>query len=206
MNILEKIVLKKRDWVAQQKAKIPVERLLDGADYRRTTISLLEKVKASNDAAIIAEFKRKSPSKGNIYEQADVVQVTTAYQKAGASAISILTDQEFFGGSDQDLIDARTHLNIPILRKDFIIDGYQIHEAKALGADVILLIAACLTTEEVKIFSELAKSLDLEVLLELHDEVELGHICSTVDFVGINNRSLKTFDVDIQRSLANQII
>ena len=202
MNILEKIVLKKRDWVAQQKAKIPVERLLDGADYRRTTISLLEKVKASNDAAIIAEFKRKSPSKGNIYEQADVVQVTTAYQKAGASAISILTDQEFFGGSDQDLIDARTHLNIPILRKDFIIDGYQIHEAKALGADIILLIAACLTTEEVKIFSELAKSLDLEVLLELHDEVELGHVCSTVDFVGINNRSLKTFDVDIQRSLA----
>jgi indole-3-glycerol phosphate synthase len=175
---------------------------LDGADYRRTTISLLEKVKASNDAAIIAEFKRKSPSKGNIYEQADVVQVITAYQKAGASAISILTDQEFFGGSDQDLIDARTHLNIPILRKDFIIDGYQIHEAKALGADVILLIAACLTIEEVKIFSELAKSLDLEVLLELHDEVELGHICSTVDFVGINNRSLKTFDVDIQRSLA----
>jgi indole-3-glycerol phosphate synthase len=202
MNILEKIVLKKRDWVAQQKAKIPVERLLDGADYRRTTISLLEKVKASNDAAIIAEFKRKSPSKGNIYEQADVVQVTTAYQKAGASAISILTDQEFFGGSDQDLIDARTHLNIPILRKDFIIDGYQIHEAKALGADVILLIAACLSTDEVKLFSELAKSLDLEVLLELHDEVELGHICSTVDFVGINNRSLKTFDVDIQRSLA----
>ena len=202
MNILEKIVLKKREWVAQQKAKIPVERLLDGANYRRTTISLLEKVKASNDAAIIAEFKRKSPSKGNIYEQADVVQVTTAYQKAGASAISILTDQEFFGGSVRDLIDARTHLNIPILRKDFIIDGYQIHEAKALGADVILLIAACLTTEEVKIFSELAKSLDLEVLLELHDEVELGHICSTVDFVGINNRSLKTFDVDIQRSLA----
>ena len=202
MNILEKIVLKKREWVAQQKAKNPVERLLDGANYRRTTISLLEKVKASNDAAIIAEFKRKSPSKGNIYEQADVVQVTTAYQKAGASAISILTDQEFFGGSDRDLIDARTHLNIPILRKDFIIDGYQVHEAKALGADVILLIAACLTTEEVKIFSELAKSLDLEVLLELHDEVELGHICSTVDFVGINNRSLKTFDVDIQRSLA----
>jgi len=202
MNILEKIVLKKRDWVAQQKAKIPVERLLVGANYHRTTISLLEKVKASNDAAIIAEFKRKSPSKGNIYEQADVIQVTSAYQKAGASAISILTDQEFFGGSDQDLIDARTQLNIPILRKDFIIDGYQIHEAKALGADVILLIAACLSTNEVKLFSELAKSLDLEVLLELHDEEELGHICSTVDFVGINNRSLKTFDVDIQRSLA----
>jgi indole-3-glycerol phosphate synthase len=202
MNILEKIVLKKREWVAQQKVKNPLGLIMQGSDYHRTTFSLLEKVRSSNDAAIIAEFKRKSPSKGNIFEQADVVQVTTAYQKAGASAISILTDDEFFGGSDQDLIDARAHLSIPILRKDFIIDAYQIHEAKALGADLILLIAACLSTEEVKIFSELAKSLGLEVLLELHDEVELGHICSTVDFVGINNRSLKTFDVDIKRSLA----
>lgn len=201
MNILEKIVLKKREWVAQQKAKIPLERILEGANYRRITFSLLDKVRSSNDAAIIAEFKRKSPSKGNIYAQADVVQVTTAYQKAGATAISILTDNEFFGGADQDLIDARPHLSIPILRKDFIIDTYQIHEAKALGADVILLIAACLSADEVKIFSELAKSIGLEVLLELHDEVEVGHICSTVDFVGINNRSLKTFDVDIQRSL-----
>ena len=202
MNILEKIVLKKREWVAQQKAKNPLGLIMQGSDYHRTTFSLLEKVRSSNDAAIIAEFKRKSPSKGNIYEHADVVQVTTAYQNAGASAISILTDDEFFGGSDQDLIDARAHLSIPILRKDFIIDAYQIHEAKALGADLILLIAACLSTEEVKIFSELAKSLGLEVLLELHDEVELGHICSTVDFVGINNRSLKTFDVDVKRSLA----
>lgn len=201
MNILEKIVTKKREWVAQQKAKVALEKVLEGANYRRATFSLLEKVRASNDAAIIAEFKRKSPSKGNIYEQADVVQVTTAYQKAGASAISILTDHEFFGGSDQDLVDARAQLSIPILRKDFIIDTYQIHEAKALGADVILLIAACLSADEVKIFSELAKSIGLEVLLELHDEVELGHVCSTVDFVGINNRSLKTFDVDIQRSL-----
>jgi len=202
MNILEKIVIKKRELVAQQKAKNPLELIILGSDYHRTTFSLLEKVRSSNDPSIIAEFKRKSPSKGNIFEQADVVQVTTAYQKAGASAISILTDDEFFGGSDQDLIDARAHLSIPILRKDFIIDAYQIHEAKALGADLILLIAACLSTEEVKIFSELAKSLGLEVLLELHDEVELGHICSTVDFVGINNRSLKTFEVDVKRSLA----
>lgn len=201
MNILEKIVLTKREWVAQQKAKIPLESILEESIYHRPTFSLLNKVRASNEVAIIAEFKRKSPSKENIFEQADVVQVTTAYQQAGASAVSILTDHEFFGGSDQDLTDARAHLSIPILRKDFIIDTYQIHEAKALGADLILLIAACLSTDEVKIFSELAKSLGLEVLLELHDEVELGHICRTVDFVGINNRSLKTFDVDIQRSL-----
>lgn len=202
MNILEKIVQKKREWVAQQKAKTPLEKVMQRSDYRRTTFSLLDKVRSSNNAAIIAEFKRKSPSKGNIFEQADVVQVTTAYQKAGASAISILTDHEFFGGADQDLIDARVHLSIPILRKDFVVDAYQIHETKALGADIILLIAAYLSTDEVKLFSELAKSLGLEVLLELHDEAELGHICSTVDFVGINNRSLKTFDVDIQRSLA----
>lgn len=201
MSILDKIVLKKREWIANQKSMIPLERMMESVGYRRTIFSLLEKVRASNDAAIIAEFKRKSPSKGNIYEQADVVQVTSAYQKAGASAISILTDHEFFGGADQDLIDARIHLSIPILRKDFIIDAYQIHEAKALGADVILLIAACLTTDEVKMFSELAKSIGLEVLLELHDEEEIGHICNTVDFVGINNRSLKTFDVDIARSL-----
>jgi len=202
MNILEKIVLKKREWVAQQKAKMPLETVMQRSDYRRTTFSLLDKVRSSNDAAIIAEFKRKSPSKGNIFEQADVVHVTTAYQKAGASAISILTDHDFFGGADQDLIDARTILALPILRKDFIIDEYQIHESKALGADIVLLIAACLSTDEVKLFSELAKSLGLEVLLELHDFEELGHVCSTVDFVGINNRSLKTFDVDIQRSLA----
>jgi indole-3-glycerol phosphate synthase len=201
MNILEKIVLKKREWIFQQKVKNPLEIIMHGSGYRRTSFSLLEKVRSSNDPAIIAEFKRKSPSKGNIYEQADVVQVTSDYQKAGASAISILTDHEFFGGSDQDLIDARAHLSIPILRKDFIIDAYQIHEAKSLGADIVLLIAACLSKDEVKQFSELAKSLGMEVLLELHDEEELEHICSTVDFVGINNRSLKTFDVDVQRSL-----
>jgi indole-3-glycerol phosphate synthase len=157
MNILEKIVLKKREWVAQQKAKMPLETVMQRSDYRRTTFSLLDKVRSSNDAAIIAEFKRKSPSKGNIFEQADVVHVTTAYQKAGASAISILTDHDFFGGADQDLIDARTILSLPILRKDFIIDEYQIHESKALGADIVLLIAACLSTDEVKLFSDLAK-------------------------------------------------
>ncbi len=201
MNILEKIVLRKREWIAQQKEKNPLENLMQRSDYCRSTFSLLTKVRSSNAAAIIAEFKRKSPSKGNIFEQADVVQVTTSYQKSGAAAVSILTDHEFFGGSDQDLTDARAHLSIPILRKDFIIDEYQVHEAKALGADLILLIAACLSVEEVKLFSKLAKSLGLEVLLELHDEEEIGHICSTVDFVGINNRSLKTFDVDIARSL-----
>jgi len=154
-----------------------------------------------NASGIIAEFKRKSPSKGVINDRVDPVEVTMAYQAAGASAVSILTDAYFFGGDDQDVLRARQVLDIPILRKEFIIDEYQVHEAKALGADLILLIAACLSKEEVVRLSILAKSLGLEVLLELHDEDELGHVCETIDLVGINNRSLKTFDVNIARSL-----
>jgi indole-3-glycerol phosphate synthase len=136
-----------------------------------------------------------------INDRVDPVEVTKAYQDAGASAVSILTDSHFFGGDDQDVMRARQVLDIPILRKEFIIDEYQVHEAKALGADLILLIAACLSREEVVRFSTLARSLGLEVLLELHDEDELEHVCETIDLVGINNRSLKTFDVNIARSL-----
>ena len=127
--------------------------------------------------------------------------MAVGYENAGAAGISILTDEQFFGGADSDLISVRSSIHIPILRKEFIIDEYQLYEAKSIGADVILLIAACLTPSEVIFLSAKAKSLELEVLLELHDEEELGHICDTVDMVGINNRSLKTFDVDIDRSL-----
>lgn len=175
--------------------------IMADAGYTRKTISLVEGLSRPNASGIIAEFKRKSPSKGIINDQVDPVQVTKAYQDAGASAVSILTDEYFFGGNDQDLLRARQALDIPILRKEFIIDEYQVHEAKALGADLILLIAACLSKEEVVRFSTVARSLGLEVLLELHDEDELEHVCDTVDLVGINNRSLKTFDVNIERSL-----
>lgn len=175
--------------------------IMADAGYIRKTISLVEGLSRPNASGIIAEFKRKSPSKGIINDQVDPVQVTKAYQDAGASAVSILTDEYFFGGNDQDLLRARQALDIPILRKEFIIDEYQVHEAKALGADLILLIAACLSKEEVVRFSTVARSLGLEVLLELHDEDELEHVCDTVDLVGINNRSLKTFDVNIERSL-----
>jgi indole-3-glycerol phosphate synthase len=129
-----------------------------------------------------------------------VNEVTSAYVKGGASALSILTDENFFGGQESDLLRARIH-DIPILRKDFIIDPYQLVESRALGADVILLIAACLSKEQVKELAASAKKIELEVLLELHDEAELGHICDEVDLVGINNRNLKTFEVDIDRSL-----
>jgi indole-3-glycerol phosphate synthase len=150
---------------------------------------------------IIAEFKRRSPSKGIINNAADVNKVTTAYVQGGASALSILTDEYFFGGSESDLLRARIH-EIPILRKDFIVDKYQLVESRAMGADVILLIAACLSPKEVRDLAAFAKELELEVLLELHGENELAHVCDEIDLVGINNRNLKTFEVDIERSLA----
>ena len=201
MNILDTIVARKKAEVAERKQRKPLDVIKLDAFYIRDTISLVEGLSRPNASGIIAEFKRKSPSKGVINDRVDLVEVTKAYQAAGASAVSILTDEYFFGGDDQDVVRAREVLDIPILRKEFIIDEYQVHEAKALGADLILLIAACLTKEEVVRFSTVARSLGLEVLLELHDEDELGHVCETIDLVGINNRSLKTFDVNIARSL-----
>ena len=154
----------------------------------------------SSTTGIIAEFKRKSPSKGWIKEGAEI-SIAAQYEHAGAAGVSILTDDEFFGGSTEDLVDVRKMLSIPILRKDFIIDEFQLRESKAFGADVILLIAACLSKEEVKRFAMAAHELGLEVLLEIHEEGELGHICEEIDLVGVNNRDLKTFEVNIQRSI-----
>jgi indole-3-glycerol phosphate synthase len=128
------------------------------------------------------------------------VELTGSYSRLGASGLSVLTDKNFFGGSNEDLIAARVNA-IPILRKDFMIDEYQIIEAKAIGADVILLIAACLTPHQVRQLARAAKKLHLEVLLELHDESEIGHICDEVDLVGVNNRNLKTFTVDLDQSI-----
>lgn len=201
MNILDTIVARKKAEVDERKKRKPLDVIKLDAFYIRNTISLVEGLSRPNASGIIAEFKRKSPSKGVINDRVDLLEVTIGYQVAGASAVSILTDEYFFGGDDQDVVRAREVLDIPILRKEFIIDEYQVHEAKALGADLILLIAACLTKEEVVRFSTVARSLGLEVLLELHDEDELGHVCETIDLVGINNRSLKTFDVNIARSL-----
>ncbi len=145
--------------------------------------------------------KRKSPSKGIINDIENPLSVVCSYEKYGASGISILTDTEFFGGSKEDILNVREHINIPILRKDFMIDAYQFYEAKAMGADVILLIAACLSPEQVSEFTELAHSLNLEVLLEIHTEEELKHFNSDIDLVGINNRNLKDFKVDLQHSV-----
>ncbi|OPB84406.1 indole-3-glycerol phosphate synthase TrpC [Elizabethkingia ursingii] len=199
MNILDKIVAQKQLELASAKKLISTEELEDQAFFSRKTFSLKESVK--NKSGIIAEFKRKSPSKGIINDIQNPLSVVSSYEKYGASGISILTDTEFFGGSKEDILNVREHINIPILRKDFMIDAYQFYEAKAMGADVILLIAACLSPEQVSEFTGLAHSLNLEVLLEIHTEEELKHFNTDIDLVGINNRNLKDFKVDLQHSV-----
>jgi len=151
---------------------------------------------------VIAEIKRRSPSKGTINEFIDIESVSIGYMQAGASALSILTDEKFFGGSSKDLMTARSFNFCPILRKDFVVDEYQVIEAKSIGADVVLLIAAALTTEEMTKLSKQAHSLGLEVLVEVHSQEELKAVpFSEVDVIGVNNRDLKTFEVDMQLSL-----
>lgn len=206
MNILETIIEHKKNEVAAAKEATSLTALLAQPLYSRTCLSLKQSLLDPSNTGIIAEFKRKSPSKGIINGSATVAEVTKAYTKAGASGLSVLTDTEFFGGSAVDLQEARAN-KIPILRKDFMIDSYQIVESKAMGADVILLIAACLSPMEVAELAGYAKELGLEVLLEIHNEAELAHICTAVDMVGVNNRDLKTFTVDVNRSieLAKQI-
>ncbi len=200
MNILDKIIEQKKIEIVKAKELISVEQLKQNKLFDRRTISLKEFLLDKTKTGIIAEFKRRSPSKGIINDTADVTAVTKEYTLNGASCLSILTDEHFFGGSNQDLITARIN-DIPILRKDFIIDEYQLVEAKAIGADVILLIAACLSVNRLKELASFARQLKLEVLLEIHNEEELGHICDEVDIVGVNNRDLKTFNVDINRSI-----
>ncbi len=200
MNILEQIIVHKREELAVRKMMVTEDALKATVYFNRPCFSLKNNLLNGKTSGIIAEFKRKSPSKGFINKDADVEDITKAYTQFGASGLSVLTDNEFFGGSTEDLVTARKNI-IPILRKDFIIDPYQVLAAKAMGADVILLIAACLSTGEVKELATFAKSTGMEVLLELHEEDELGHICDAVDMVGVNNRNLKTFKVDIQQSL-----
>lgn len=199
MNILDQIIAAKKKEIQVSKSQISVEQLEDSAFFDRDTFSLKESLKSKS--GIIAEFKRKSPSKGIISEKADVLEVAKSYENFGASGISILTDSDFFGGNFADILKVRKEINIPVLRKDFMIDEYQFYEAKSIGADVILLIAACLSVSQVHEFTELSHQLGLEVLLEIHSEDELMHFNNNVDLVGINNRNLKDFKVDLQHSV-----
>ena len=205
MTILDKIIERKKQEIADSKSKISMDQLKDSAFFARPTFSLKETLKSQS--GIITEFKRQSPSKGIINDRVAPLDVVSQYEQYGASAVSVLTDQDFFGGSFEDILSVRNHINIPILRKDFMIDDYQFYEAKSIGADVILLIASCLSPTQVSEFTELAHSLNLEVLLEIHSEEELKHINSKIDFVGINNRNLKDFKVNLQHSvnLKNQL-
>ena len=199
-NILAKIVASKQGEVAERKKQISIAQLEAMPLFATKTYSLKTNLLDSSKTAIIAEFKRQSPSKGIINATANVAEVTKAYTQFGAAGVSVLTDGPYFGGSLDDLSIAVQN-PIPVLRKEFIIDEFQIIEAKAYGASVVLLIASCLSIAETKSLAAAAKKLGLEVLLELHDETELNHICEEVDFVGINNRSLKSFEVNIEHSL-----
>jgi len=199
-NILAKIVASKFGEVAARKKQISIAQLEAMPMFSQKCYSLKDTLLDPNKTGIIAEFKRQSPSKGVINSTADVKTVTEGYTNYGASGISVLTDEQYFGGSLADLTIAVQN-NIPVLRKEFIIDEFQIIEAKAYGASVILLIASCLTPAETELLAGTARELGMEVLLELHDESELEFVNDEVNFVGINNRSLKSFEVNIEHSL-----
>jgi len=200
MTILDKIVKDKHKEIALKREHIPTLVLEQAPFFERKTIALANKLQQSQ-SGIIAEFKRRSPSKSVINQTATVEDVAIGYENAGVCGMSILTDEIYFGGTLDDLITARQNCNLPLLRKDFVIDEYQIIEAKAFGADVILLIASILSREEIQQLSELAKSLKLEVLLEIHNEEELHKsLMPTIDMIGVNNRNLKTFEVNLDAS------
>lgn len=201
-NILHTITQLRKQDVLKQQQQVPLTLLQQKSYYKRTCHSLVQNLQQNNGTGIIAEFKRASPSKGNINGKANIQEVVKQYQNAGASATSILTEPHFFKGNDEDILLVREEITLPILRKDFIVDEYQIHEAKSLGADIILLIAAALTTKQVYEFAALARHLGLEVLLEVHNQEEIQHDCEFVDMVGVNNRNLSTFEVDINLSMA----
>ena len=201
-DILQDIIANKRVEVERQKAAVSLRTLLSlgGDRLERPTRSMREAL-ASSPYGIIAEFKRKSPSKGWLHPHAEVADVVPAYEAGGASACSILTDGKFFGGSLGDLRKARHLADLPLLRKDFIIDTYQLFQAKVMGADAVLLIAAALTREECRVLTDTAHGLNLEVLLEIHSEKELDYVDESTDMLGVNNRHLGTFHTDVENSV-----
>ena len=205
-DILQEIIAAKRIAVEQLKRTADRSALERKIDENRSHRSMREALAAST-SGIIAEFKRRSPSKGWINREADVRTVASDYQANGAAALSILTDTPSFGGSAEDLIAARPQIDIPILRKDFTIDEFQLYESRAIGADAVLLIAAALPLARCRELAATAHRLGLEVLLEIHSEKELDYISDEVDMIGVNNRNLGTFDTRVGNSfrLAGQL-
>ncbi len=203
MNILEQIIAKKQQEVQLKKELYTIKHLESSIYFESKSVSFKQYIADPNRSGIIAEFKRKSPSKGFINKYADAEEITIGYMQAGSSALSVLTDEDFFGAKQKDILSARKYNFCPILRKDFIIDEFQIIESKSIGADVILLIAKILSPKQIEQFTILAHELGLEVLLEVQNENEIKsteHIA--VDAIGINNRNLEKFTVDIENSLA----
>lgn len=206
-DILSDIIAHKREEVERQKQAVPpellhrgVEQLSAGAQGASVPRRSMRQALAQSPSGIIAEFKRRSPSKGWIRQDAHPEEVVPAYVRAGASALSILTDRHFFGGTLEDIRAVRRLVDVPILRKEFIIDAYQLYEARLAGADAVLLIAAALTPEQCHILEAQAHALGLEVLLEIHSEAELPYITPETDMVGVNNRNLGSFVTDVQNS------
>jgi len=201
MNILDKIIQDKKREVALKKSIIPMEQLEASVLFNSRTKSL-SKMLQNSASGIIAEHKRRSPSKQTINNSFSVEEVVLGYQNAGVCGISVLTDGKHFGGSLDDLLLAKASVSVPLLRKEFVVDDYQILEAKAFGADAILLIAAVLDQKQIKKLSEFAQSLSLEVLLEVHNLEELEKsIMPSLDMIGVNNRNLKTFEVSLENSI-----
>jgi indole-3-glycerol phosphate synthase len=208
MDILKEILSHKVKEVAERKELYPLKLLEKSIYFKTSCVSLRKYLLRDDKSGIIAEIKRKSPSKGVINPHVSVERTSIGYMQAGASALSILTDAKFFGGTSQDLTEARKFNFCPVLRKDFIIDEYQVVESKSIGADAILLIAAALDPRKLKTLCSLAHSLGLEVLMEVHGEQELtDNLSASADLVGVNNRDLKTFElnVDTSRKLASKV-
>ena len=201
MNVLEKIIAYKKEELAVRKLMVEQSELNDSAYFNRSCLSLKDALHRHNKPAVIAGFKRKSPAKGFINQKASVEQVVNAYEAHGACAVFVYTDNHFFGGNTEDIVLARS-VNLPLIREDFIIDPYQVYASKAMGADAIVLIAACHTPSSLQELAGLAKSLGLETILEIHHADEAAYICSETDVVCINNRDTSNFAIDLQKASA----
>jgi indole-3-glycerol phosphate synthase len=200
MNIIDKITAFKKEEVKVRKILNPVSKLEKSEFFKHRVPSLFEALRKP-EPSIIGEFKRKSPSKGYLNISADPEQVARGYQDAGAAAISILTDTEFFGGKNSDLQDVAGFIKIPLLRKDFIVDEYQVIESKSIGAGAILLIASMLNKKEVDLLSGLAVNLGMDILFEIHDIDDLDKLNHNIQIIGVNNRNLKTFEISLDNSI-----
>jgi indole-3-glycerol phosphate synthase len=200
MDILDEIIAYKKEEVKINKKLYPVSKLEKSFYFRREIPSFIEAI-LKPGPSIIGEFKRKSPSKGIINISADINQVAKGYQEAGISAISVLTDKKFFGGEKDDLLKVAGYIKVPLLRKDFILDEYQIVESKSIGASAILLIASVLSRSEVDTLTDLALNLGLDILFEIHNEKDLEKMSHKIKIIGVNNRNLKTLEINMDNSV-----